>query len=286
MKKLNETEWIQGSLWCMMHAKAQQLRVMLAYPEAVGTESLIEEFFRDVPDVGGNFTAPYLAARRMMTMNTFRKDFNVSFNTAHVNAYYRPRRKSVRIMGGMLQPPVFIPGAPAAVNYGGIGQIAGHELMHAFDVGGIALDTWMRPVSSENTTTKQLYTSKVLCLRSSYKQAESETRARTLNTKTDSEGFVDFAGIQLAYAAYRSLPEAERRATLPDVGLTAEQTFFVSHCLKWCTTVPGTRRAPQGLYWHSRSRCIVPLRNMPQFAEAFSCKRGDRMNPVRKCSFW
>ncbi|KAK8765488.1 hypothetical protein V5799_031904 [Amblyomma americanum] len=47
MKKLNDTEWIQGSLWCMMHEKAQQLRVMLAYPEAVGTESLIDDFFRE-----------------------------------------------------------------------------------------------------------------------------------------------------------------------------------------------------------------------------------------------
>ncbi|KAK8767580.1 hypothetical protein V5799_005644 [Amblyomma americanum] len=117
-------------------------------------------------------------------------------------------------------------------------------------------------------------------------EAESETRDRTLDTRTDSEGLVDCMGVQLAYAAFRSLPDAERRETLPGVDLTAEQIFFVSYCLKWCSSVPGTKRAPGGLYWHSRSRCIVPLRNMAQFAEAFSCKRGDPMNPVKKCSFW
>ncbi|XP_077523436.1 neprilysin-1-like [Amblyomma americanum] len=286
MEKLNKTEWIQGPMWCMMYEKAQQTRVTVAYPEAVSTESLIEDFYLDVPDIGGNFTAPYLTARRVSTLDAFRRDFNVSFDTANVNAYYSPRGKRVRIMGGLLQPPVFILGAPAAFNYGSIGQIGGHELMHAFDVGGMTLNAWIRLVNLENTTAKQLYTSKVLCLRASYNQAESESRDRTLDSRTDSEGFVDFVGIQIAYAAYRSLPVAERRETLPGVDLTAEQIFFVSHCLKWCSSVPGTKRAPGGLYWHSRSRCIVPLRNMAQFAEAFSCKRGDPMNPVKKCSFF
>ncbi|XP_077524160.1 membrane metallo-endopeptidase-like 1 [Amblyomma americanum] len=189
-------------------------------------------------------------------------------------------------MGAMLQPPVFIPGAPAAFNYGGIGQIAAHELTHAFDVSNVEVSTWLEWFKLKNTTTHQLYASKVLCLRSSYIQAESETRDRTLDTRTDSEGLVDCMGVQLAYAAFRSLPDAERRETLPGVDLTAEQIFFVSYCLKWCSSVPGTKRAPGGLYWHSRSRCIVPLRNMAQFAEAFSCKRGDPMNPVKKCSFW
>ncbi|XP_077524161.1 membrane metallo-endopeptidase-like 1 [Amblyomma americanum] len=286
MKKINDTEWIQGPIWCLMFEKAQRLKFMLGIPEAISTESLVEGFSQEVPDVGGNFTAPYLAARRVTTMNAYWWDYSLGFNPILANAYYDRRRRSVRVMGAMLQPPVFIPGAPAAFNYGGIGQIAAHELTHAFDVSNVEVSTWLEWFKLQNTTTHQLYASKVLCLRSSYIQAESETRDRTLDTRTDKEGLVDCMGVQLAYAAYRSLPDAERRETLPGVDLTAEQIFFVSHCLKWCSSVPGTRRAPGGLYWHSRSRCIVPLRNMAQFSEAFSCKRGDPMNPVKKCSFW
>ncbi|KAK8767579.1 hypothetical protein V5799_005643 [Amblyomma americanum] len=276
---------------CSSEAKApyrdrQKTFILKIISHVMNGTFLVDAYAVDVPDIGGNFTAPYLTARRISTLDAFRRDFNVSFDTANVNAFYSPRGKSVRIMGGLLQPPVFILGAPAAFNYGSIGQIAGHELMHAFDVGGITLNAWITLVNLENTTAKQLYTSKVLCLRSSYNQAESESRDRTLDSRTDSEGFVDFVGIQIAYAAYRSLPDAERRETLPGVDLTAEQIFFVSHCLKWCSSVPGTKRAPGGLYWHSRSRCIVPLRNMAQFAEAFSCKRGDPMSPVKKCSFF
>ncbi|KAH7951719.1 hypothetical protein HPB52_011708 [Rhipicephalus sanguineus] len=105
-----------------------------------------------------------------------------------------------------------------------------------------------------------------------------------VDDQVDSEGFADFTGLQLAYAAYRRLKPRERLAVVPDVGLTAEQTFFVAHCLKWCDLI--ARRRPTSRYWPGRSRCIVPLRNMPEFAAAFSCSQGSPMNPKSKCSFW
>ncbi|KAL1472791.1 hypothetical protein MTO96_039102, partial [Rhipicephalus appendiculatus] len=111
----------------------------------------------------------------------------------------------------------------------------------------------------------------------------AEENARQLNDRIDSEGFADYSGILLAYYAYHSLPAAERDARVPDISLSAEQSFFVAHCLKWCDLV--TRREG-GRYWAGRSRCIVPLQNMPEFAAAFGCKAGDLMNPPNRCDFW
>ncbi|XP_070393161.1 neprilysin-2-like [Dermacentor albipictus] len=114
--------------------------------------------------------------------------------------------------------------------------------------------------------------------------AEKERAGITLDDDTDSEGFADFTGLQLAYAAYKRLAPRERLAVVPDVGLSAEQTFFVAHCLKWCDLF--TNRMSGSRYWAGRSRCIVPLRNTPEFATAFSCSPGAPMNPPSKCSFW
>ncbi|KAK8781589.1 hypothetical protein V5799_017069, partial [Amblyomma americanum] len=109
---------------------------------------------------------------------------------------------------------------------------------------------------------------------------ESTARALT-NDMTDSEGFADFTGMLLTYSAFKRLPAAERTRVPPDLGLNAEMTFFVSHCLKWCgTSKTDQRRRPAGRYWHTRSRCLVPLMNMPEFSAAFSCKAGSFMNPT------
>ncbi|XP_075547517.1 neprilysin-1-like isoform X2 [Dermacentor variabilis] len=115
-------------------------------------------------------------------------------------------------------------------------------------------------------------------------QAEQERAGITIDDDIDSEGFADFNGLQLAYAAYNRLTPQERLAVVPDVGLSAEQTFFVAHCLKWCDLI--TKRMRNSRYWSGRSRCIVPLRNTPEFATAFSCSPGAPMNPPSKCSFW
>ncbi|KAK8762448.1 hypothetical protein V5799_026284 [Amblyomma americanum] len=118
-------------------------------------------------------------------------------------------------------------------------------------------------------------------------QAESNSRARTLDQTIDAEGFADYTGILLAHEAFRRLADDRRTRTVPDVGLTADQVFFVAHCIKYCNADKVNRtRELGGAYWHDRSRCIVPLQNMPEFAQAFSCRRGDYMNPDNRCDFW
>ncbi|KAK8780689.1 hypothetical protein V5799_017973 [Amblyomma americanum] len=113
-------------------------------------------------------------------------------------------------------------------------------------------------------------------------QAALKRNLAVPNDVIDSEGFADYVGLLLTYAAYRHLPYQERHAVLPNLGLSAEQTFFVAYCLKWCEAEGTVKRHAR--YWNSRSRCIVPLRHMVEFAGAFSCKPGASMNPSNKCS--
>ncbi|KAH9368551.1 hypothetical protein HPB48_020940 [Haemaphysalis longicornis] len=163
-------------------------------------------------------------------------------------------------------------------------QIIGHEIMHGFDVKGIGYTSVGLVSFPKHPSSVADYTKKVLCLRSSFKDFERARQFPSLGHTEDSEGFADWTGVQLAYGAFRALPSAERDAIVPGLPLDAEKLFFIAHCYKWCGSQ--TKRAKGSSYWSTRSRCVVPLRHMPEFARAFSCPQGSKMNPSTRCSFF
>jgi len=57
-----------------------------------------------------------------------------------VNAYYYPLDNSINFLAGILQSPFFNAQQPDYLNYGAIGSVMGHELIHAFDSTGSLFD--------------------------------------------------------------------------------------------------------------------------------------------------
>ncbi|KAH7957417.1 hypothetical protein HPB52_018727 [Rhipicephalus sanguineus] len=105
---------------------------------------------------------------------------------------------------------------------------------------------------------------------------------QAFNDTVDSENLADLVGTTIAYAAFASLSEKYKSEKLVGFNMTSEQLFFVNHCVKWCAHLSKSTER----YAPFRSRCIVPLMNMPEFSRAFGCSAGTRMNPREKCTFW
>lgn len=103
-----------------------------------------------------------------------------------------------------------------------------------------------------------------------------------LNNTLDSENLADFVGTKLAYAAYDSLPEEDKSVKLAGFIASSDQLFFMNYCVGWCARYASLPKR----YSPYRSRCIVPLMNMPEFARAFGCDAGTPMNPDNRCTFW
>ena len=57
-----------------------------------------------------------------------------------INAYYDPQLNTINFPAGILQPPFFDSTKDDSVNYGAIGMVIGHEIIHGFDDQGRKFD--------------------------------------------------------------------------------------------------------------------------------------------------
>jgi putative endopeptidase len=208
-----------------------------------------------------------------------------------VNAYYDPSMNNINFPAGILQPAFYDPKADAAVNYGHIGAVIGHELTHGFDDEGRKFDgkgnlsDWWTAADAKN------YEQRSDCLANEYDKFVAVDDVHVNGKLTLGENTADNGGVVLAYMAY--LERAKRDGT--DVtkksadGFTPQQQFFVAYGQNWCGNFRPEQVRSQVLSDpHSPGRFRVDgvVINTPAFANAFSCKRGTPMAPVKSCRVW
>jgi putative endopeptidase len=203
-----------------------------------------------------------------------------------VNAYYEPSLNEMVFPAGILQIPFFTRGAPAAVNYGAVGMVMGHELTHGFDDQGRQFDAkgnlsdWWSPKVNEE------FEKRAQCVVDQYNNYT--VYELHLNGKlTLGENIADLGGLKLAHAAY----VAQRKEKKPvQVGkFTDEQLFFLGTAQGWC----GKRREAMARMRvttdpHSPPEYRVngPMSNLKEFSEAFQCKPGAKMVRQTQCVVW
>ncbi len=206
-----------------------------------------------------------------------------------VNAYYNPLWNEIVFPAGILQPPFFHKDFPAAMNYGAVGGVIGHELTHGFDDQGrkFAPDGKLRDWWAPEAEAK--FETQTACVRDHYGEYEVAPGAPVNGQLTLGENIADIGGVKEAYGAYKTW-EARNGASAPAVeGLTNDQLFFVAWSQAWCGLATDERlRLQVTTDPHSpdRFRAVGPLTQAPAFAAAFQCAAGTPMNPVERCEVW
>jgi putative endopeptidase len=207
-----------------------------------------------------------------------------------VNAYYDPEKNEIVFPAGILQPPFFDAKADAALNYGGIGAVIGHEMTHGFDDQGRKYDAqgnlrnWWTPDDLKN------YETRAACVE---KQFDSYVVADDLHENGKlvlGESIADLGGLTIAHMAFEhELPSLH----LPDKvdAFTQEQLFFLGFARIWGTTArPEYERMTVTVDPHPlpRFRVNSPLSNMPEFQAAFACQTNQTMvRPAdARCKIW
>lgn len=205
-----------------------------------------------------------------------------------VNAYYNASFNEIVFPAGILQPPFFNQNADDAINYGAIGAVIGHEITHGFDDGGSQYDAegnlkmWWTPDD------RKKFEERADCVVNQFGGYEIQENLNINGKLTLGENIADLGGLTMAYAAYQKSLEGKTKPANID-GFTPEQRFFLGYAQVWAAKgTPEFERQQVLTDSHSNARYRVngPLSNLPQFAEAFQCKTGDKMVRAVSCKIW
>jgi len=204
-----------------------------------------------------------------------------------VNAYYNPMMNDINFPAGVLQPPLYDPKMDDAPNYGNTGGTIGHELTHAFDDEGRQFDAqgnlkdwWTKKDAAE-------FKNRAQCVVDQFGRYTAIDDLKIKSELTQGEDIADLGGLVLAWIAWKAETEGKQLGMVD--GLTPEQRFFVGFAQWACSsTRPETERLLALTDPHSPARYRVNglVVNMPQFEQAFRCKKGQAMVTEHRCRIW
>ncbi len=207
-----------------------------------------------------------------------------------VNAYYNPVNNEIVFPAAILQPPFFNPKADAALNFGGIGAVIGHEMSHGFDDSGAQFDAdgnlvdWWTPADKAN------FEKATKALASQYDKYEPVKGTFVNGTFTNGENIADLGGVNIAYDALQMyLKDKGNPGKIS--GFTQDQRFFLSWATVWRTLssekymVNQVKTDPHSPGYF---RSFGPLINVDAFYKAFDVKKGDKLykTPEERIKIW
>lgn len=206
-----------------------------------------------------------------------------------VNAYYDATKNEIVFPAGILQPPYFDVYADAAVNYGAIGAVIGHEISHGFDDQGRKFDATGKLQDWWTRKDADAYMAEAAKLVAQFNAYEPLPGLKINGKLTLGENIADLAGLAIAYRAYR-LSLAGQPAPVRD-GLTGDQRFFLAYAQSWAGKRRDAALRQQILSNpHSPERYRVNgiVRNFTPWFDAFQVQPTDKLylKPEDRVRLW
>lgn len=203
-----------------------------------------------------------------------------------VNAYYHPLLNEIAFPAGIMQPPFFDVESEDAVNYGRIGMVIGHEFTHGFDDMGskFAADGSFTNWWTEED--RKAFEQRTALLGETF-AGFCPMEGNCVNAElTMGENIADLGGLTMAYHAYKLTDEFKRNEVRE--GFTPAQRFFIAYGQLWkikYTDAEMKNRLATDPHSPGMYRVNGPLKNCPEFFEAFGIIEGKKMrNPKEKVS--
>jgi putative endopeptidase len=287
-KRIQANSWMEEATKQAALAKLARMDVMVGYPDKFRDYSTL---VMKPDDLYGNVkrSAAFEWDYQLSDLGKPVDRKKWAMSPATVNAYNGGLENKIVFPAGILQPPFFDPKADLAVNYGSIGAIIGHEIMHGFDDQGRKIDAtgavrdWWTPGDAERF--KKLTAE----LGKQYASYEAAPGVFINGDFTMGENIGDMSGLEVAYEAYK-VALGGKPAPVID-GLTGDQRFFLAFAQAWRgeqredaikTQVASDPHSPR------RYRIIGPLRNLDAWYEAFNVEPGSKfyIAPDKRVRIW
>jgi putative endopeptidase len=276
--RLGTLAWMSDETKVKAYAKLDSIINKIGYPDKWRDYAQLEA--RPGPLVNNLLLSNAFEVRRGLKKigrPTDRSEWGMTPPT--VNAYYNPPTNEITFPAGIMQPPFFDPKADDAVNYGGMGAVIGHEIIHGFDDEGRQFDALGNLSGWWTEGDTKEFNQRAEVVRKQFDGYVAIDTLRVNGKLTLGENIADLGGLLIAYGAYRRSLKGKPEP-VPIDGFTGPQRFFLAWAQIWRTkTRPEFTRLLVNIDPHAppQFRTIGPLSNIPAFAEAFGCKAGDPM---------
>jgi len=220
------------------------------------------------------------------------------------NAFYYLNLNTVRMKTGMIVNGLlglgFSPSFPTAFLYGGFFVLA-HEIAHGFDTrgarynkDGVLGEEWWK-----NDEKEEFYR-KADCLVNQYRQFNITHKGKDFSADSGgnycidsgerarcaAEDIADNIGLRLAYNALQHFRGKDKESCLPDLPFSANQLFWVTYAMDWCTLEDKSTyqellesAVSRGGHKPSPWRVNLPLSNLVEFANDFNCPARAKLRP-------
>uniref|UniRef100_A0A0N5B4X9 Peptidase_M13 domain-containing protein n=1 Tax=Strongyloides papillosus TaxID=174720 RepID=A0A0N5B4X9_STREA len=211
------------------------------------------------------------------------------------NAFYNRYYNMITTSSNVLVEPWFSRYFSNALNYGSIGFIIGHEILHAFDSESYKYISRLDDKGELILTPKSIesFEKKVECFVKQYgNQKESKTMKNINGTLTLFENIADNGGIKISHRAYMKYLQSiggEETKVPGFENFTSEQLFFISNGRSFCEHVSKDKLEKHintDPHTPAEIRTNLALSNYRPFSDAFNCKLHSGMNPGDKCEVW
>ena len=286
-KRIDALTWMDPKTKAEAQAKLSTLYVGIGYPEHWHDYSAFEVKAGDL--VGnlwrGGLFEYHRDVKRLGTP-VDRKEWSMSPQT--VNAVNLPLQNALNFPAAILQPPFFDPKAPAAVNYGAIGAVIGHEISHTFDSEGSVFDSQGRVRNWWTESDLEHFNQATTRLAAQYDTYKPFPDLGVNGKQTLAENIADVAGIAAAYDGYRASlagkPAPEQQ------GFSGDQQFFIAFAQDWGSkTRDAALRRQLMTDGHSPAQYRADtVRNLDPWYAAFNVKPGQKLYlaPPERVRIW
>ena len=196
-----------------------------------------------------------------------------------VNAYYRATANEIVFPAAILQPPFFAVNADDALNYGGIGAVIGHEMLHGFDDQGSKFDAHGNMANWWTDQDREKFEAATAKLADQYSGYEALPGLFVNGKLGLGENIADLGGVTVAHDALQRAQGEGFTDPMID-GYSQDQRFFMNWATVWRIAFTEAQLKQQitvGPHSPGMFRAIGAPSNLPAFAEAFECKEGDKM---------
>jgi putative endopeptidase len=285
--RIDRIDWMTPQTKTAAKAKLANFRVYVGYPDKWRDYSGLQIVRGDA--YGNAERADLFEYRRNLGKLGQPVDRGEWFMTPQtVNALFAPSQNSIIFPAAILEPTFFDPNADAAINYGAIGGVIGHEVSHGFDDLGAQFDAegnlrnWWTPQDMAQ------FKSRAKQLADQYSAYQVFPDLKLNGEQVLGENIADVAGLATAYDAYQ-LSLNGRPAPVID-GYSADQRFFLGWAQNYRSKYreAALRRAVvTGVHSPGPYRALT-VRNLDAWYPAFQVQPGQKLYlaPADRVRIW